>query len=115
MFKGLSIMSPPSVAPALSSLRRRSNVTLVSNVCEAAPRSLFWAPNGFNELSEVFRISFHPDWQIENGIFNRPIIGLTQILVHGWSWNKDFGAVSQTDMWRRLLRVPSGLLLLGLA
>ena len=53
MFKGLSIMSPPSVAPALSSLRRRSNVTLVSNVCEAAPRSLFWPPNGFNEEQEV--------------------------------------------------------------
>ena len=30
-------------------------------VCEAVPRSLFWA----------FRISFHPDWQIDNGLFNR--------------------------------------------
>ena len=30
-------------------------------VCEAVPRSLFWA----------FRISFHPDWQIDNGFFNR--------------------------------------------
>ena len=67
MFKGLSIMSPPSSAPALSSLRRRSNVTLVSNVCEAAPRSLFWAPNGFNEEPEVC-FEFHSDWQIDNGI-----------------------------------------------
>ena len=35
------------------SLRRRRNLTLVSNVCEAAPISLFWAPNGVNELPEV--------------------------------------------------------------
>ena len=40
-----------------SSLRRRSNLTLVSNVREAVPRSLFWASNGLNELPEV-RIEF---------------------------------------------------------
>ena len=36
-----------------SRLLRRRNLTWVSNACEAAPRSLFWAPNGLNELPEV--------------------------------------------------------------
>ena len=36
-----------------SSQRRRRTQTSVSNVCEAVPRSLFWAPNGLNELPEV--------------------------------------------------------------
>ena len=43
------------------SLRRRRNVTSVSNVCEAAPRSLFWAPNGHGELPEV-RFEFPFVW-----------------------------------------------------
>ena len=34
-------------------LRHRRNLTQVSNVCEAAPRSLFWVLNVFNELPEV--------------------------------------------------------------
>ena len=37
----------------LISLRRRRNLTTVSNVCEAAPISLFWAANALNELPEV--------------------------------------------------------------
>ena len=35
-----------------NSLRHRRNLNSVSNVCEAAPISLFWAPNGLNELPE---------------------------------------------------------------
>ena len=31
----------------------RRNLTLVSNVFEAAPISLFWAPDGLNKLPEV--------------------------------------------------------------
>ena len=34
----------------VASLRHRRNLTLVSNICEAAPLSLFWAPNGLGEL-----------------------------------------------------------------
>ena len=34
-------------------LRRRHNLTLVSNVCDTAPISIFWALNGLNELPEV--------------------------------------------------------------
>ena len=68
------------------SLHRKRNLTSVSNhgnVWEAAPISLSWAPNGLNELPEMrFGISFHPDWQIDNGIFNRPIMTRTKILVH---------------------------------
>ena len=32
----------------------------------------------------AFRISFHPDWQIDNRFFNRPIMVHSQILVHRW-------------------------------
>ena len=35
------------------SLRADDNQTLISTVCEAAQRSLFWTPNGLNELPEV--------------------------------------------------------------
>ena len=35
------------------SLRRIRNQTPVSNICKAAPRSLFRAPNGLNENPEV--------------------------------------------------------------
>ena len=35
------------------SLRSRRNLTPFSNVCEVAPRSLFWAPSGLNELPEM--------------------------------------------------------------
>ena len=34
-------------------VRREHNLALLSNVCEAAPISLFWAPNGVNELPEM--------------------------------------------------------------
>ena len=58
----------------------------------------------------TFRISFQPDWQIDNGFFNRPIMERTQFLVHRWeAQNKDFGAVLKNDLtiiqfrlWRRL-------------
>ena len=35
------------------SLRRRRILTSVRNICEAAPISLFWSPNGLIELPEV--------------------------------------------------------------
>ena len=37
----------------VSSLRADDNYTLISTVCEAAQRSLFWTPNGLNKLPEV--------------------------------------------------------------
>ena len=50
----LGYLNPPLNIPALNgSLRCRRNLTPVSNVCEAAPKSLFCAPNGLNELPEV--------------------------------------------------------------
>ena len=48
----------------------------------------------------ALRISFHSNWQINNGFFNRPITARTQILVLSWAQNKDFGAVSQTGLTR---------------
>ena len=45
---------------SMFSLRRRRNLTPVSNVCEAAPISLFSAPNGLNNLPEMrFRFPFN--------------------------------------------------------
>ena len=52
------------------SLRHRRNLTPFSKVCEASPKSLFWAPNGIPEITgNAFRICFQHDWQIHNGFF----------------------------------------------
>ena len=52
------------------SLRRRRNSTPVSNVCKAAPKSLFWAPQRTPRITgSAFGISFPSDWQIYNGLF----------------------------------------------
>ena len=63
-----------------NSLRRRRNLTSVSNVCEAASRSLF-RTNGLNELPEF---PFNLIDKSTMGFFNRPIMARTQILVHRW-------------------------------
>ena len=58
-------------------------LTISSNVCEAAPRSLFWAPSGLNELPEVRLVS--PVILIGKptlAFLNRPIMARTQILVN---------------------------------
>ena len=66
-------------------LRRRHNLTLVINVCDTAPISIFWALNGLNELPEVrFEFLFIFDWQIDYGFFTGPIMARTQILVYRW-------------------------------
>ena len=46
-----------------ASLRRRRDLTPVSNVCETAPKYLFSAPKRLNQLPEAFRISSQPDLQ----------------------------------------------------
>lgn len=49
-------------APAIISLHVgiKRNITL-SNICEAAPRPMLSATNGFNRLPEVhFKFSFNP-------------------------------------------------------
>ena len=58
-----------------ASLRCRRNLTPVSNVCKAAPKSLFWAPNGLNELTEV-RLEF------PFNLIGKSTMVDTQILVH---------------------------------
>ena len=63
------------------SLLRRSNPNPPSN--EAALISLFWAPNRQRiGAGNEFRCFLLPDWQINNGIFNRRAMALTQALVH---------------------------------
>ena len=54
-----------------------------SNVCEAAPISLFWAPSGLDELPEVRTISpFILIGKPTLAFFNRPVMARTQILVN---------------------------------
>ena len=75
------------------SLRDRRNLTSESNACEAAPGSSFWAPNGLNELPQrAFRISFHLDCRIDNGIFNRQ----TWRLLKSWYTGGD----PEQGIWR---------------
>ena len=90
--------------PGKCSLRRRRKLTSVINVCNAAPRSLFWVLNGLNEVPEVrFEFPFI-------------VIGKsTMAFLTGQSWrvlkpwytcgaqNKDFGAISQTGLTRSLV------------
>ena len=53
--------------------------------------SRFCAPNGPDELPAMPpEISFHPDWQIKNGIFNRPIMVRIQVRVHRWGPEQEF-------------------------
>ena len=61
---------------AFVSRRRRRNLTSVSGVCQRTQ----WI------TGSAFRIFFYPDWQINNDIFNRPVLKMarTQILVHRW-------------------------------
>ena len=56
--------------------KRNLTSVMISNhgkVYEAAPISLSRAPNVLSESTRnAFRISFHPDWPIDKGLFNRP-------------------------------------------
>ena len=75
-----------------NNLCHRRNLTWVGNVCKAAPISLFWSPKGFNKLitGNAFRISFHPDWQNDDGFSNTPIMASTQVWEHRWDPEKWF-------------------------
>ena len=85
----------------INSVCCRRNLTPVSSVCEAAPLSLFCAGHGLNELPRItgnaLRISLQPDWQINNGFFNRPIMARSEILL---GLDGDLSAVSHTDSTR---------------
>ena len=60
-----------------------------------AVEMIFFAPS-----ASVFRISFHLDWQINNGFYNRPIMMCTEILVHSLGPRRGFWPVLQTDLTR---------------
>ena len=59
-----------------------------------------WTQQTQRVTGSAFRISFQPDWQIDNGFFKWPIMARSQILVYrrggggGGGQNKDFGDVS---------------------
>jgi len=62
------------------------NLSPARNVCEAAPRSLFWASNRFNELTEArFELRLQPDYgRSTMAFFYRPTMARTEIFVHSW-------------------------------
>ena len=68
----------------LSACIDRRNLTSVSNVCEAAPMSLSWEPNGLNEL---------PFQGANHDTYSNPG---TQVR----SQEQGFGAVLQTELTR---------------
>jgi len=69
----------------------------VSNSLRISADNRVLGPQRIHQFTgNALRISFHSDWQINNGFFNRPITARTQILVHSWAQSKDFGAVSET-------------------
>ena len=56
----------------LGSLCRRLDLSPVSNVCEAVPMSLFWAPNGLNELPEIrFEFPFKLTGELTTELFKQ--------------------------------------------
>ena len=62
------LFSDKKVTTNPHSLCRRCNLTPVNNTCEAAPRSLFWAPNRLNKSLEVHIIfPFDPIGKPEMG------------------------------------------------
>ena len=80
----------------ICSLRHRHNLTSARLVTSAKQRQdPCSGPQRIQRITgSAFQISLHPDWQVDNGIFNRPIMTRTQILVHRpGAQNKDFGAV----------------------
>ena len=91
-------------------LRQRCSVSIFSNLCEAAPRSLFSAPNGFNELPNVARFEF-PFILIGKSIMAflntkaryKSIMARAQTLVHRRGPKiRIFSTVSQTHLARVL-------------
>ena len=66
-------------------LRLRCNLTAVSDVCEAAPISLFGAANGLNRLPEVrFEFPFNLIGKSRIAFLTGQSWRSSQILVHNW-------------------------------
>ena len=61
-------------------LQYRLNQTLVSNVCKAALKSLFWAPKGINELTELTEVCLENPFNL----IGKSTMVDTQMLVHRW-------------------------------
>ena len=44
---------------------------------------------------------FQPNWQIDNGYFNRPVMALTQILVHSWRPRTKISVLARRRTYQR--------------
>ena len=79
------------------SLRRRRNITPVSNVWKAAPIRLFrLGPQRTQRNNgKVFRIFLQPDWQIDNGFF------ITPVMAHRWGNKTEIFVTKISALFRR--------------
>ena len=73
------------------SLLRRSSLTAVSNVCEAAPRLWFWAPTDSTNYRKCVSNFLQPDWQISNGFLTGHSWRLLKSWYTGRSPEQGFG------------------------
>ena len=96
------------------SLHHRQNVTLVKSVYETAPKSLFWAPHVYQDLST------RHDWPVKKAIVNLPIrMKGNSKRTSGNSLNplraqnKDLAAASQTLLNEVKLRLQRRLVQLS--
>ena len=82
-------------------LRCRGNLTPVSNVCEAAPKSLSWAPIRLNELPEMrFKFPFNLIGKSTMAFLTGQSWRVLQSWYTGEDLEQGFGAVSQTVLTR---------------
>ena len=90
--------------PGKCSLRRRRKLTSVSNVCKAAPRSLFCAPNGLNEVPEVrFEFPFILIGKWTMAFLTGQSWRILKSQYTGGAQNKNISAISQTGFTRSLV------------
>ena len=61
---------------------RVADITPVSKVCQQRRGPCSGSSTDSTNYRKCVLISFRPNWQVDNGVFNRPIMALTQILVH---------------------------------
>ena len=77
----------------------RCNLTLVSNACNAAPISLFRAPNGLNKLLEMhFKFPFNLIGKLIMTFLKASHSACSNPGKQVGTQNKDYSAVLQTDL-----------------
>ena len=90
-----------SRSPLVVSVYHQHNLTLVSNLRKAVPKSLFWALNGLNNLTEMcFEFPCNPIGKATMAFLTGQSWRALKSWYTGGASNKDFGITSQTDLTR---------------